>query len=128
MNAKEFRIGNYVNYLHLIYRENIPIGCMYDIISGIEDNSIRTDHSNGYIISDLLPIEIDHEWLLKFGFEQDGPHWYWFSTEDRFTDIGYSYSLEKNILEFNQLEVPIKYIHQLQNLYFSLTGQELTIK
>jgi hypothetical protein len=28
----------------------------------------------------------------------------------------------------NKVEVEIKYLHQLQNLYFSLTGKELEIK
>lgn len=31
-------------------------------------------------------------------------------------------------MEANKLRIGNKYIHQLQNLYFALTGEELTIK
>lgn len=83
-------------------------------------------------IEDISPILITEEWLVKFGFtynieegwgydfnigcsisRSDDYVWYYFGNIEPFwTDI-----------------VPeIKYIHQLQNLCFVLTGEEMSIK
>lgn len=134
IEAREFRLGNYVNYPHLIYSKNIPIAYNYDIIAGIENNSIRTNNSNGYFISDLLPIEINHEWLLKFGFVKEKKGWYALkrgSKKDgnlkifRIALFYSGYNTKGGCMGgYNG----VKYVHQLQNLYFLLTGQELTIK
>lgn len=83
---------------------------------------------NHRVISDLAsennplpysPIHIAEEWLFRFGF----------------TDV---YDTEKHWLNKIQLDqiggafyyngILIKYVHQLQNLYFALTGHELKIK
>ena len=85
---------------------------------------------------DLEPIPLTEEWLLKFGFEKDeyakdfrlGKYW----VENRYFD-----SYEKSMFlfgcyQFNKIYITsnvdvLKYVHELQNLYFALTGQELTI-
>jgi hypothetical protein len=119
MKAEELRLGNWVN-------PNFPmqVTCIYkdEILCDFEGNE---GDMWEFDPKDLNGIPLTEEWLKKFGFEKDGPHWYWFSTKDRFTDIGYSYSIEEEVIEFHDLKVPIKYVHQLQNLYFALTGKEL---
>lgn len=83
-------------------------------------------------VKHLHPIPLTEEWLLKFGFQA------------RYT-IGHSaqYYINENpvthdwmlsILWLEGDDCPfyknghhkIKYVHQLQNLYFALTGEELT--
>lgn len=88
------------------------------------------DIENGHLSA--APIPLTEEWLIKFGFEVDAKdtlrsqrikietsylNWY---------DDG-SYSIGKFPFTI-PLSGPIKYVHQLQNLYFALTGEELTIK
>tara|TARA_R110000782_G_scaffold52036_1_gene111849 strand:+ start:53 stop:388 length:336 start_codon:yes stop_codon:yes gene_type:complete len=77
----------------------------------------------------ITPVESTQEWLLNLGFDEG-------------SDImGECFYLDKLNLDFslhpcnkglgfmyNFNEVHVKYVHQLQNLYFALTGQELTIK
>ena len=65
-------------------------------------------------------IPLTEEWLLKFGFT--------------FSDMIYSFDgfeiLDlKQGLEFYNHDYPIKikYVHQLQNLYYALTQTELTL-
>jgi hypothetical protein len=92
------------------------------------------------------PILINEEWLLKFGFEFDNYHVSPdFETENDYNPIQY-YKLKinkycnyffglmpDNYNEFgikaadNEIVIKfgIKYVHQLQNLYYTLTEKEL---
>jgi hypothetical protein len=75
------------------------------------------------------PIEITKEWLLKFGFYQD--HYdddftkYCIVFEDIELKFYIYYNGNKKIC-FGKLTIMCKYVHQIQNLYFILTGKELT--
>ena len=77
------------------------------------------------------PIPLTEEWLIKFGFEKSKVSSQF--DKEKLT-IQVSNELErhkKGRVYFNSwaiLEESIKYVHQLQNLYFSLTGEELTFK
>lgn len=70
----------------------------------------------------LQPIPLTEEWLVKFGWEKSGE---WFYMD--------YYEMNLNGI-FNPSDAhytihnDIKYVHQLQNLYFALTGEELKIK
>ena len=66
-----------------------------------------------------VPIRLDEEWLAKLGYDLISENHYgvlghliW-KIEDRFY-------CDKNGMQ-------LKYVHQLQNLYFALTGSELTV-
>lgn len=82
-----------------------------------------------YSIEDISPIPLTKEWLLKFGFTFSE------SFKDHFYKIIYEQSLIK-VFPFRQGEticmvdsghaIECKYVHQLQNLYYALTGEELT--
>jgi len=77
----------------------------------------------------LEPLPLTEEWLLRFGFKDDEPfsiltlnksvsmeYYQYRRTESKFTLVNNGHVFE----------LPhIQYVHQLQNLYFALTGQEL---
>ena len=117
MKANELRIGNFVSLALLddSLRQNVSLN-KNQLIGIIKEGTYLSD-----------PIPITQKWLLELGFEillnknsffaeKKAPKWFVLTK----TDDGFKLAF------FN---VPsIKYIHQLQNLYFSLTGDELTIK
>ena len=87
------------------------------------------------------PIELNEYWLEKLGFykNENTKHWSitYFNSEKMGIDkwslfigfdstMGYWFGVQDLILDQVALNL-IKYVHQLQNLYFSLTGKELTI-
>jgi len=98
-----------------------------------ELTSKHANHSQAFNCpyDDLEPIPLTPEILEKCGFEKN---------EDG--DDGYYYDLSANGILFIEgdkkgycevfldmiEEVRVRYLHQLQNLYFSLTGQELNVK
>lgn len=120
MKAEELRISNYV----LSYNKDIT-------------QVIRL--SKEKIIIDASPILLTEEWLLKFGFECfNYPYWRMLLTDGKQEDDEFFYiHFENNYIYLKcgykaeyyvKSAKPIKYVHQLQNLYFALTGEELTIK
>jgi hypothetical protein len=84
-----------------------------------------------FIAGGLEPIPLTEEWLRKFGFKNHiiNEHTiYQNQWKKRFLTIlwqkcgnYYNYSTGKFIIG------SISFVHQLQNLYFALTGEELTI-
>jgi len=77
----------------------------------------------------IKPIPITEDWLLRCGFKKDkyggltistNTHTYMYSMKTKclYNIDGFTASISK----------PFKYINQLQNLYFALTGKELEIK
>jgi len=68
--------------------------------------------------------------LLKFGFKQIKPNHYWFYSDNklRFAFIDNTLHCSIGDDECGFLYKMIKYVHELQNLYYALTNQELKIQ
>ena len=73
------------------------------------------------------PIPLTEEWLKKFGFEKEKcDNKIWYELKPKNAPLfcqGYSKKLCEVFVE--HLDVRVKYVHQLQNIYFVLTGKEL---
>lgn len=141
MNAKELRIGNYVqgDTLSIPREEIFSDGIMCVTAYGIyliDDGQI-----------DFEPIPLTEDWLIKFGFtkkEKDGEYGYiyyipicdynytverdWNKYSSHF--FGHEYTdcpNEKDDYIIHQISFDLRYVHQLQNIYFSLTERELKL-
>jgi len=129
MKANELRIGNLVTdrggkTLRVNYFDRYKVNqVMY-----IGDNEV---HPLTEEFCFCKPIPLTEEWLLKFGFEKDlntKSNYFKRINEDYLTiykeglwSIGIPY-------ENGGTDMKINHVHQLQNLYFALTGEELEIK
>jgi hypothetical protein len=117
MKANELRIGNWIQ-------------------DGNEFEQITIDHLNCLNSGrcEYDPIPLTEEWLLNFGFEKT----HLFDTVLYISNTNFHISFNNSIYQLNYKENPksqwfpvckdLRYIHQLQNIYFALTGEELTIK
>ena len=125
MKANEFRIGNYVNEK---YWSEVTKTFDYSliIVNAIYKTHIVCQDDSAYNLDDIEPIKLTEEILLKCGFWQYGSDKKAFEIHDviiSFTEkkiwIAQSgaHEAEVNLVE---------YLHQLQNLYFALTNEELT--
>lgn len=115
MKANELRIGNYVKGIgHKISW----------LVEGVESEYIYSSKA-WRLISSFEGIPINLLWLEKFGFECIFTH------DDHYFYLeSLALGLDRSYQPFGigNYEVEFKYVHQLQNLYFALTGEELTIK
>jgi hypothetical protein len=93
----------------------------------IDDFNFREDF--------FIPIPLTEEWLLKFGFKKDLDGSFVFGLLSMFKDKRlkqnvYIYTESTQSLSDGQWvvinDLKLQYVHQLQNLYFALTGEELT--
>lgn len=69
------------------------------------------------------PIPLTEEILLKCGFEKKVNYVKGMTIQD-----GIAFFDDNEFGHDKEDEIECKYLHQLQNLYFALTGQELTIE
>lgn len=75
------------------------------------------------------PIPLTEEWLVKFGFEKSIYHCDIYELNKNGFEISFDFKDRViNGCYLECIELDIKYVHQLQNLYFALIGKELTIK
>ena len=123
MKANELRIGNWI-LTSFLDEEHLMIISEIGEFSVVCENK-ETDAQCGFKV--IYPIPLTEEWLVKFGAEKVNEISEYFDGEDM-----YSYELYLDGAEclFDrkcncQPYEHIKYVHQLQNLYFALTGEEL---
>ena len=115
MKITELRIGN------LFIEENSKE--IIEVI-GLEKN--RVVFSGIFLYKwQAIPIPLTEEWLVKFGFEEKGS--FYRIKGSRFVEI-ISHCEGLDVCSQSILLSHIKHVHQLQNLYYALTNEHLTIK
>jgi hypothetical protein len=83
-----------------------------------------------FFFEDIYGIPIE-EWLIKFGFKRK--YDYFFININMHDSLFYDIEkklIELSITDFASLTMDlshIKYVHQLENLYYTLTGKELKL-
>ncbi len=112
MKAKEIRIGNY-----LIVDGNKSL-----IDGQIMLSILQLQYS-------IEPIELTKEWMVNFGFKKDIDTSFMKNDVSIFLDKRHKTNLylqsnESKFVWFG-FERRIQYVHELQNLYHALTGDEL---
>lgn len=124
MEAKELRIGNLVYW-------NGEVD-MINSLSSMEPFLVTSDFNKCVEWDELEPIPLTEEWLVKFGFVKDADGSYLKFKMAIFLDKRFKYNLylqtEETSSKWFEVGIKIKHVHQLQNLFFALTGEELTIK
>lgn len=141
INEKDLRVGNYVTSEdeNDIYVVNDDVDTQKDIerVSEIGSNycNIFCDgnyNSASYFMDikneNLYPIALNEKWLLKFGFENiDDNEFYRHPDLPIIQFMIEGVNIDPFMNDGSQLK-SIQFVHQLQNLYFVLSGEELTIK
>lgn len=119
MKANELRIGNYVLGGKIVWIQQRAI--VKGVLSG---------ENYDLCYSTLQPIVLTEKWIVELCFEkehhEDGIFW---SFSQIYLDSDMVFCVTDSTgYNFIRIGNKIKYVHQLQNLYFALTSEELTTK
>ena len=124
IQANELRIGN------LVFRDelNIENGKWDKLTIKINYQDIfNLINGNDMVKTAYNPIPLTEEWLVKLGFEDDKANG--FSKDsihlEFIEQVGYVFFINGDV---KGASITIEYVHTLQNLYFALRGQELTLR
>lgn len=129
MTSTELRIGNLIQ----CYRKAFDKEKTQHKISGIfflDEFGDCVELEDGFIINinkGIEPIPLTEEWLLKLGFELYSEKEYHGNGLYPILVWDDGFWLDDN--ETGTInDKPILYVHQLQNIHFVLTGEELVCK
>ena len=124
MKSNELRVGNYI-------QNDSGIKCLASIHC---DNTIRTfneeksDTIGCFFLSHFEPIPLTKEWIDACGFKYNSYRHFFEHKSNRIIEYdSYKKKFIFYLVEYGDWFMPIEYVHELQNLYFALTGEELTI-
>lgn len=125
MEAKELRIGNIVSH----WSGTREIGGV--LIDSVEFMPTK-ELSKGATYDDIDGVELTDELMVLLGFKKIANSQFIQYWENGYISLWHRYDAPHNSFglnytdqDYNDKYVEIKYVHQLQNLYFALTGQEL---
>ena len=127
MKAEELRIGS----LYMSVKFGVPV--KWELTDFTQLDKLSDGAYNDPPIDRMIqPIVLTEEWLLKLGFEVvegSDPDNFW-STKHKETGMEIGQEIRNELYFFNGYDIAtyIQYVHELQNLYFDLTGNELTLK
>ena len=130
MKATELRMGNYIYDRDIDFSKGGDRLVSYSKVFAISISTIDIEHdghfTDGIPVDTIRPIPLTKEWLAKFGYKQvnelgDGAT-AWEKRKSRFL-----YFKDRGVKIAGSSHVELKYVHQLQNLYFALTGNEIDV-
>lgn len=126
MKASELRIGSLVMVSGKVRKVAVikpdAIHCRIDGAPHV----LKAYSIHRFGLDKVEPIPLTEEWLVKFGFEKLYSEYTKgdLMIENEYTDKGvWNVSIGKY-----QSPTDMLFVHQLQNLFFALTGKELEIK
>jgi hypothetical protein len=117
LKNNDLRIGNWV----MVDPHNFP-----QQVCDVMCDSVNTENVQGAHYGLIDAVQLTEEWLLKFGFSINRIV-FWKKSLSLVYFKGLFYIMP-NINRITQKGIQIKYVHQLQNLYWALCGEELIIK
>lgn len=121
MKSKELRLGNYVSVFSVIGKVTEIKNNQILVLAKSLVNDIKVEYY--YEIGFINSIPITNDLLINAGAKYINEYWYEFHT--------YGIIKHKSFIEFyssvkgDYICNSVKYLHELQNIYFALTGSEL---
>jgi len=106
----QLRVGNLFRFISTDSIEQV---------ADIRTAGIKTPTINNVLITDIEPIPLNEDWLVRFGGENRSLYPYRFGKR--------IIIIRNNKLFDYASDTELKWVHQFQNFIFALTGTELTI-
>jgi hypothetical protein len=124
MKAEELRIGNFIKGCNVYDGRELTVSKVgFDVVFFF--NGFAGEYPN-----DCEGIELTEQWLEKFGFLCTVPRFRYetdkYLIEQWVTADSYFFRVKTSASESIMI-AEVEFVHQLQNLYFALTGREIEL-
>lgn len=141
IDPRELRIGNYISYY--IYDQQNPYpDRIKSIYFGDESKEYRLEMESGKFslghltIQGIKPIPLTEDILMKCGFDEDWESGFIVYKIEVKDSYGHKFDIslvkDDSGISFNyvcwDINCGVKYVHELQNLYYDLTKTELNVQ
>lgn len=130
MNARELRIGNWVSMEGFPEPNDGIVGQVTQI--NTETNTISIKDKAIGCEEDFYPIPLSESWLERAGFEMEkrvheSGNYDWIAESGWLSIMGLNGEARVRLRTAGTLTLldSIKFLHQIQNLHFALTGTDL---
>lgn len=125
LDASDLRVGNLVQKNYKLFKSEFKKVDALDIHFHLKHPELNT----------IGPIKLTEEWLLMFGFKKRSNPYKWYKwlyndeSEKLFLLWEKRELFNNNLIGYycEEAIINMDHVHQLQNLYFALTGSELTV-
>lgn len=133
MKSNELRVGNFVDLGSRIAKviEVNHQACVVVDLEETQDTIEDYERTKGIILTD--------EWFIKFGFYKDGEYWsrdiFDYKYCFRYRDWANNWAFYQEYTDSSDpkddgkkypISFDIEYVHQLQNIWYSLLHEEIT--
>ncbi|MDD4729482.1 MAG: hypothetical protein PHN55_12130 [Dysgonamonadaceae bacterium] len=146
MKVTELKIGNIVTVDNPKYHPQLKgsllrvTGIQEQVISNKIEYCVQLEHVNKKVntyyqtysqfMEYIKPVALTEQWLLDFGFEVERKYYDKGGMSILLVDNNNDYYKNGRVFykSWAIMDAQPKYVHQLQNLYFTLTQEELILK
>lgn len=121
LQATELRIGNLLSF------SGEPVAINAGFIYDCDYWNRNPERQDAVLFENVEPIPLTAEWLERLGFQTSGGTYY----EKDGIGLITGYAVDGTFVcgnSFGSRHTHFYDVHQLQNLYFALTGEELMIQ
>lgn len=128
MEARELRIGNII--------DRTDYECRVISIDAASITAAPLNYKGErFVVQEIKPIPLTEGWLVRFGFELVASRSNRVFSKGK--DFGFDLGIASYLVAYYRHEDElsnifirhkVNYVHQLQNIYFALTGEELEMK
>lgn len=128
LRINNYILGNYTDYGNIddIEKQEICKVLALDSV-GVAEHSIWVEGESSSIerYDSFEGIPLTEEWLLNLGFDKHSNNPFWFKKKQLCISLVGAVELISWDIQIFKIDTKINFVHQLQNLYFSLTNEEL---
>lgn len=129
IQANELRIGN------IVADDTGRIGNVVEFTEKsirikMQFSNVKIDSGRGFVGLDVEPVPLTYDVIKKLGFIEISNENYGYPQLklNGYSKLNTNSSGDATYLFFDGYRIPCNSVHQLQNLYFSLTGKELNVE
>lgn len=124
MKAENLRVGNHVSPF---FKTQDGKKHYTSTVRCLHMNTCEVKNSETFQYNMIGGVSLSEDWLIKLGFIKYNNVFFKIKVKRSYVDGWYLTQNNELTKSLNEFMIRINYVHELQNLFFALTGAELEL-